>query len=133
MLCIFTAQFTSSEKALIDALTTCMSSNLCSTRKNRFPKSNFKKDITNLSLQTADEWMVSAFVFLCIAHTHAGEFILFKRMTKEDSDWGRSSLFSSHEVSHLFEFRSRVDDRIPFGPRYVIMTLRRSVFPVPVV
>ena len=66
------AMFTPSQRARLDDIVDELFVNTSSSAKSRFPRCNFTKGFTNLTLLSASECVGIAFTFLLIARTDKG-------------------------------------------------------------
>jgi hypothetical protein len=75
---IFILPMTVSEKSTLDLLVDRLFSRFRSSEKKEYPRFNFTRGITDLTMVTADEWAGVAFALVLAMHTREGESLFNK-------------------------------------------------------
>ncbi len=85
LITVFTDQMRPVMKDATDHLVDAHFGSLRSNQKDRFPRINFQRGFTNLTMLTAKEWAGVALVYAIVCSTTAGQTILAEKQQQDDS------------------------------------------------
>ncbi|HEY9297419.1 MAG TPA: hypothetical protein VIQ31_13820, partial [Phormidium sp.] len=112
---ILIAPLTLSEKDRLDKLVEIMLVPLRSSVKNHYPRYNFSKGITNLTLLTADEWIGVAFALSIVTASEKGQR-LFLEVKERITPNGIIKTQRGNRSTYLYDSSScGIDEELPSG------------------